>query len=41
MRTGIYQGNLPRKSVTPFFIRVQEMESPILFLGSNKRYYAI
>ena len=36
--SGVNQGNLPRRKLRPFLERVREMECPILFLGSNRRY---
>ncbi|KAG2581470.1 hypothetical protein PVAP13_6KG036170 [Panicum virgatum] len=35
--SGIDQGYLPSRKLRPFLDRVREMESLILFLGSNKR----
>ena len=41
VNSGVNQGNLPRTKVIPFSKRVREMESPISFLGSSRRYSPI
>jgi hypothetical protein len=37
MNSGVDQGILPSRNVIPFLDRVQEMDCPISFLGSNSR----